>query len=125
MVGQGLAPGTDYAFSRIKHALDHIALNLCRIGQSQAILLPVKSFRILDDYISAALETAKYETIDKGAKVYAEVPAFRGAWADGKTRAEAKRELRQVLKGWIELQLERGKPLPALRGARKPQLALA
>ena len=91
----------------------------------QAILLSVKSFKILDDYIAAALETAKYQAIDKGAKVYAEVPAFPGAWADGKTRAEAKKELRQVLKGWIELQLERGKPLPVVRGARKPQLAPA
>jgi predicted RNase H-like HicB family nuclease len=85
----------------------------------------VKGFRILDDYISAALETAKYETIEKGTKVYAQVPAFRGAWADGKTRTEAKRELRQVLKGWVELQLERGEPLPIVRGARRPQLALA
>lgn len=85
----------------------------------------MKSCRILDDYIDAALATARYEKIEKGTSVYAEVPAFRGAWANGKTREAARSELRQVLKGWVELQLERGRPLPALRGVRTPQLTLA
>jgi predicted RNase H-like HicB family nuclease len=91
----------------------------------QAILPSVKSFKILDDYIEAALETARYEKIEKGTKVYAEIPAFRGAWADGKTREAARRELRQVLRGWIEIQLERGQPLPAVKGIRKPNLTFA
>lgn len=85
----------------------------------------MKSFRLLDAYIDAALQTARYERIEKGAKVYAEVPAFRGAWADGKTREAAGTELRQVLRGWIELQLERGQPLPRLDGVQTPQLTLA
>jgi predicted RNase H-like HicB family nuclease len=85
----------------------------------------VKSFKTLDGYIEAALETARYEKIEKGTKVYAELPAFRGAWADGRTREEARKELRQVLRGWIELQVERAQPLPALKGVRPPQLSLA
>lgn len=85
----------------------------------------VKSFRNLDEYIEAALETARYEKIEKGTRVYAEIPSFRGAWADGRTREEVKGELRQVLKGWIELQMERGQPLPAVKGVPPPQLSLA
>lgn len=85
----------------------------------------MRSFKLLNDYIDAALKTARFETIDKGTRVYAELPQFRGAWADGKTRDEVAKTLRQVLKGWIELQLERGQPLPRLKGVQTPQLASA
>lgn len=76
----------------------------------------VKHFRNLEEYIEAALATARFEKIEGGKKVYAEIPAFRGAWADGSTQKEAVAELRDVLKGWIELQLERGQMLPAVKG---------
>ena len=85
----------------------------------------MRSFKLLDDYIDAALRTARFEKIEKGARVYAELRQFPGAWADGKTRDEAAKTLRQVLKGWIELQLERGEPLPRLKGVQTPQLASA
>jgi predicted RNase H-like HicB family nuclease len=85
----------------------------------------VRSFKLLVDYIDAALRTAKYEKIDRGTRVYAEVRDFPGAWAEGKTREEAAKTLRQVLKGWIEFQLERRQPLPRLKGVQTPQLASA
>ncbi len=85
----------------------------------------MRSFKLLDDYIDAALKNARYEKIDNGRKVYAELRGFPGAWADGKTRDEAAKTLRQVLKGWIELQLERGQPLPRLKGVQTPQLESA
>jgi predicted RNase H-like HicB family nuclease len=91
----------------------------------RAILPSVKSFKILDEYIEAALQSARYEKIEEGTKVYAELPAFRGVWADGTTRAAVKDELRQVLRGWIELQLERGQKLPTLKGVPPPQLSFA
>ena len=68
----------------------------------------MKNFKTIDAYIEAALETARYEKIEKGSKVYVGLPAFRGAWADGRTREEAKNKLHQVLRGWIELQIEKG-----------------
>jgi predicted RNase H-like HicB family nuclease len=85
----------------------------------------VRSFKLLDDYIGAALKTATFEKIENGTRVYAELPDFPGAWADGNTRNAAANTLRQVLKGWIELQLERGQPLPRLKGVQTPQLASA
>jgi predicted RNase H-like HicB family nuclease len=85
----------------------------------------VKSFRNLEEYIEAALATARFEKIEGGKKVYAEIPAFRGAWADGSTQRQAMAELRDVLKGWIELQLERGQMLPAVKGIRPPELSMA
>jgi predicted RNase H-like HicB family nuclease len=85
----------------------------------------VRSFKLLHDYIGAALKTATFEKIENGTRVYAELPDFPGAWADGNTRNAAANTLRQVLKGWIELQLERGQPLPRLKGVQTPQLASA
>ena len=49
----------------------------------------MRSFKLLDDYIDAALKTARYEKIDNGTRVYAELRDFPGAWADGKTRDAA------------------------------------
>ena len=85
----------------------------------------MKSPELLDHYIEAALKTARYEKIESGTRVYTDLPDFPGAWADGTTRDEANRSLRQVLRGWIELQLERGHPLPKLKRVQTPQLSLA
>jgi predicted RNase H-like HicB family nuclease len=82
----------------------------------------VKSFGTLEEYINAALATARYEKIENGTKVYAEIPALRGAWAEGRTQKQAREELREVLKGWIELQLERMQSLPAIGGIFPPEL---
>jgi predicted RNase H-like HicB family nuclease len=91
----------------------------------QAILLIVNASELLDHYIKAALKTARYEKIENGARVYTDLPNFPGAWADGDTRDEAERFLREVLRGWIELELERGRPLPKLKRVQTPQLSLA
>jgi predicted RNase H-like HicB family nuclease len=85
----------------------------------------VKSFKSLDEYVSAAVSTARFEKIEEGRKVYAEVPGFRGVWAQGRTRQEAVRELREVLSGWIDLELERGHQLPPVDGMKFEELTFA
>lgn len=85
----------------------------------------MKSFKTLDDYIDAAVATARFEKIDGGHKVYAEIPSCRGVWAQGDTRQEVREVLRQVLKGWIELQLESGCELPTVKGATFRELTFA
>lgn len=85
----------------------------------------MKRFKTLDDYISAAVGTARFETIENGQKIYAEIPAFRGVWAQGRTRQEVMNELREVLTGWVELQLERGRELPSINGMKFEELTFA
>jgi predicted RNase H-like HicB family nuclease len=85
----------------------------------------MKSYQTLEEYIEAALATARYERIEDGTKVYAELPAFRGVWADGPTREVVRRGLRSVLEGWIELQVERKQTLPAIGGVHPPSLSFA
>ena len=85
----------------------------------------MKTFKTLDEYINAAVSTARFQRIEAGRKVYVEVPGFRGVWAQGNTRPEAVKELRDVLKGWIELQLERGGELPPVKGSVLDALTFA
>ena len=85
----------------------------------------MKTFKKLDDYIDAAVATARFERIERGQKVYAEIPSFRGVWAQGRTREEVRQELRDVLKGWIEIQMERGCELPSIKGVSFKELTFA
>jgi predicted RNase H-like HicB family nuclease len=85
----------------------------------------MKSFRNIGEYVEAALATARCEKIDGEKKFYVEIPAFRGVWADGGSKKQAVEDLRQVLKGWIELQVERGQSLPSIKGIMPPELILA
>jgi predicted RNase H-like HicB family nuclease len=85
----------------------------------------VRTFKSLDEYINAAVTTARFERIEAGQKIYAELPGFRGVWAQGRTRQEVVKELREVLSGWIELQLERGSELPPVKGAKFDALTFA
>ena len=85
----------------------------------------MNGYKTLEDYIEAAVVAARFERIEGGRKVYVEIPGFRGVWADGDTRQEAREQLREVLKGWIELQLEQGHSLPSVKGVRPAHLATA
>ena len=79
----------------------------------------------LEEYIAAAISMAVFEKIEDGKVIYAEIPGFKGVWSRGSNRQDVVKELRQVLKGWIELQLERGYQLPAIKGARLEELTFA
>ncbi len=85
----------------------------------------MKTFKTVDDYIDAALATARFERIEGGQKVYAEIPACRGVWAQGRTRQQVKDELREVLRGWIELKMEHGDGLPPIKGVVFKELTFA
>lgn len=79
----------------------------------------------LDEYIIAAVARAVFEKINGGQTIYAEIPGFKGVWAQASTRQEAIKELRQVLRGWIELQLERGYEVPPVDGAKLEEFTFA
>lgn len=79
----------------------------------------------LEEYIAAAIVKARFETMEGGRTIYAEIPGFKGVWSQGSTRQEVLHELRQVLRGWIELQSERGGELPTIDGAKLEELTFA
>jgi len=73
------------------------------------------------EYIQAALEKAKYEIIeDEDEPFYGEIPELPGVWATGKTLEECRRNLAEVVEGWIIVRIKKGLPIPPIDGKTIP-----
>ncbi len=75
----------------------------------------------MSEYIEMAMEKATYERLEDGTW-YAEIPGFRGVWADGDTESEAREELREVLQDWIEFRASRDLEIPKVGSIEAKQL---
>ncbi|MBI2935138.1 MAG: type II toxin-antitoxin system HicB family antitoxin [Chloroflexi bacterium] len=69
---------------------------------------------MIKEYIEAALEKAKYEIIEDEEPYYGEVPGLEGVWATGKTLEECRRNLAEVIDGWLLVKLKKGLPIPPI-----------
>ena len=67
------------------------------------------------EYCQKAVEKAEYKKLDDNTW-FAEIPALRGVWANGKTVEECRKELITVLEEWIILKLRDGDQLPEIDG---------
>ena len=68
------------------------------------------------EYIEAALSIAKYEIIKDEEPYYGEISGVKGIWATGKTLEECRKNLKEVIEGWILVRLRRGLPIPSIGG---------
>ena len=66
------------------------------------------------EYIEAALEKARYEVIEDQEPYYGEILELPGVWATGETLEQCRRNLREVIEGWVLVRLQRGLPIPPL-----------
>ena len=71
---------------------------------------------MLTEYIEAALSKAKYEIIVDEEPYYGEVPELEGVWASGKTLEQCRKNLVEVIDGWILVRLRKGLPIPPIGG---------
>ncbi len=46
---------------------------------------------------------------------YGEVPELKGVWSSGKTLEQCRRNLEEVIEGWILVRISQGKEIPELR----------
>ncbi|RKX70882.1 type II toxin-antitoxin system HicB family antitoxin [candidate division WOR-3 bacterium] len=69
---------------------------------------------MLIEYIEEALRRAKYEIIDDEEPYYGEIKELKGVWATGRTLEECRKNLREVVEGWILLSIKKGLPIPKL-----------
>jgi len=69
---------------------------------------------MIGEYIQAALERARYELIDDAEPYYGEVRELPGVWASGATLEDCRRELVEVIEGWIIVRLRNGLDIPPL-----------
>ena len=77
---------------------------------------------MITEYIGAALNRAKYEIIKDDEPYYGEVPELEGVWATGKTLEECRRNLADVIDGWLVVRLKRGLPIPPIGEYRVEEL---
>ena len=71
---------------------------------------------MFEEYIEAALEQGRYELIKDPRPYYGSMPRCRGVWATGKTLEECRKNLQEVLEGWILVRLKKGLTLPEIKG---------
>ena len=69
---------------------------------------------MLTEYIEAAMSKAKYEIIDDEEPYYGEVPELEGVWATGKTLGECRKNLVEVIDGWLIVRLRGGLHIPPI-----------
>jgi predicted RNase H-like HicB family nuclease len=59
---------------------------------------------MFNEYIDKAMQHAQYEQIEDGS-YFGRIPGFKGVWANKLTEQECREELREVLEGWILLNI--------------------
>jgi len=69
---------------------------------------------MMREYVQAAMERAHYELIDDPEPYYGEIPECQGVWATGRTLEECRRNLEDVLDGWLVVRLQKGLPIPPI-----------
>jgi len=77
---------------------------------------------MITDYIEAALAQAKYEIIEDEEPYYGEVPGLAGVWSTGKTLEECRKNLAEVIDGWIVIRLKKGLSIPKMGEHRIEEL---
>lgn len=70
---------------------------------------------MLVEYIQGALEDAEYKRL-ANRTWFAEIPGFKGVWANGKTVEKCRKELVEVLEEWLILKLRDADPIPLVKG---------
>ena len=77
----------------------------------------------LSEYVSEALEHATYQYCEDTQSWCAWVHELPGCWSQADTAEEARRELGEVIEGWLVLGLQRGDPIPSLNGRTVGRMA--
>jgi len=74
------------------------------------------------EYVNEALRRARFEKIEDDEPYYGEIPELQGVWATGKTLEDCRKNLREVIDGWLVVRLRKGLPIPPLGKYRVKEL---
>ena len=91
---------------------------VARTEQTAAFGRIGRRYAMLTEYIDEALHRARYELIeDNETPYYGEVPELPGVWAAGRTLEDCRRELKEVVEGWILISVRQSLDIPRLGSA--------
>jgi predicted RNase H-like HicB family nuclease len=77
---------------------------------------------MIREYTNTALEKAVYEIIEDEEPYYGETPELEGVWTTGHNLEECRRNLAEVVDGWLVVRLKRGLPIPPIGKYRMREL---
>ena len=77
---------------------------------------------MITEYIEAVMARARYEIIRDEEPCYGEVPSLAGVWATGRTLEECRKNLAEVIDGWIVIRLKKGLAIPPIGEHRIEEL---
>lgn len=69
---------------------------------------------MITEFIEKKIKKAKYELLKDGT-YFGKIPGLRGVWANAKKLKDCRKELREVLEGWLMLKLRDGDLIPGLK----------
>lgn len=69
------------------------------------------------EYCQKAIEKAQYKKLEDDSW-FADIPGFRGVWANAETIERCRKELISVLEEWLVLKLRDRDPIPDVEGHR-------
>jgi len=69
------------------------------------------------EYCQKAIEKAEYKKLNDGTW-FADIPNFKGVWANGNTVEECRKELLSVLEEWLILKLRDKDDIPDVDGVK-------
>ena len=79
------------------------------------VILPsVPPDDLLAEYIEIAMRDADFVIFVEDGTYYGDIYGFQGVWANADTLEECRKELAEVLEGWILLGIELGHEIPVL-----------
>ena len=79
------------------------------------VILPsVPPDDVMAKYIEAAMKDATFVILVEDGTYYGDIYGFQGVWANADTLEECRKELKEVLEGWILLGIELGHEIPVL-----------
>ena len=79
------------------------------------VILPsVPPDDVLAEYIEVAMRDADFVISVEDGTYFGEIFGFQGVWANADTLEECRKELAEVLEGWILLGIELGHEIPVL-----------
>ncbi|MEK7082431.1 MAG: type II toxin-antitoxin system HicB family antitoxin [Patescibacteria group bacterium] len=66
---------------------------------------------MLTQYLTKKLHQARYKLLKDGT-YFGEIPGLRGVWAHARNLEDCRRELQEVLEGWLFLKVKNSEPVP-------------
>jgi len=69
---------------------------------------------MLSDFIEKKLKSARYKLL-KDRTYFGEIPGIKGVWANAKNLEDCRKELKEVLEGWLILKIRDREEVPGFR----------